>query len=224
MKKKAVVLLSGGIDSTTTLYLAKKRGFRCLCLIFDYGQRHRKEIKAAEEIAQRVGCKYHILKIALPWKGSPLIDKRLKIPKSRFFKNISSGIPSTYVPSRNTIFLSYAASFAESIGAEKIFIGANVIDFSGYPDCRPGYFDSFNRTLEIGTKNKNFTIETPLVNKSKAVIIKLGKKLKAPLNLTWSCYEGRRRPCGVCDSCKIRSKGFKEARMEDLSLRKGRDG
>lgn len=215
MKKKAIVLLSGGLDSAATLYLAKSRGFECFCLIFDYGQRHGKEVKLARGIAKLADCKYKVLKIDLPWKGSSLIDKTLKVPQKRSFKNIFSGIPSTYVPSRNTIFLSYAASFAESIGAKKVFIGANAIDFSGYPDCRPGYFRQFNKTIKIGTKSKNITVAAPLINKTKSQIIILGSTFGIPFKMTWSCYSGRRRPCGNCDSCRIRAKGFKEAGIKD---------
>jgi len=215
MNKKAVVLLSGGLDSATTLYLAKSRGFNCNCLIFNYGQRHVKEIEQARKIARLTGCKYKVLKIALPWKGSSLIDTRLRVPEKRSLKNISSGIPSTYVPARNTIFLSFAASFAESIGAGRIFIGANAIDFSGYPDCSPAYFREFSKVIKKGTKAKDIKIETPLVNKTKSQIIKLAGKIGVPLRLTWSCYKGRKKPCGTCDSCRLRARGFKEAGVED---------
>ena len=215
MKKKAVVLLSGGIDSAATLYYAKKRGFRCFCLTFDYGQRHKKEINSARRIANAAGSEYKVLKINLPWKGSSLIDKKRRIPGRRSLGTMSREIPSTYVPSRNTIFISYAASFAESINARKIFIGANAVDFSGYPDCRPLYFRNFNRTLKAGTKKKNISIETPLINKKKSEIITLAKSLHVPLELSWSCYEGKGNPCGLCDSCRIRSQAFRKAGFLD---------
>jgi len=202
--KRAIVLLSGGIDSTTTLYLAKKQSYKCSALIFDYGQRHKKEIRAAVEVAKRAKVAYRVIRISLPWKGSSLLDIKKKIPINRKFK----GIPSTYVPARNTIFLSFALSYAEATDAEAIFIGAHALDFSGYPDCRPEYFKSFQRVVEKGTKKKNIKILTPLINMTKAEIIRLGIKLGAPLDLTWSCYKGGKRPCGVCDSCRLREKGF----------------
>lgn len=201
---KAIVLLSGGIDSTTTLYLAKKQGYKCFALIFDYGQRHKKELKSAVAVAKRAKIPYHIIKIELPWKGSSLLDKKMKIPTRQKMK----GIPSTYVPARNTIFLSFALSFAEAIGAKVIFIGANAIDFSGYPDCRPDFYKAFQKVIKKGTKSQKIKVLTPLINMTKAQIIKLGVKLKAPLELTWSCYKGGKKPCGVCDSCKLRQKGF----------------
>src|SRR3989338_4294147 len=141
--KKAVVLLSGGLDSAATLYFAKKQGYKCFCLIFDYGQRHKKEINAAKKIAQVANCKSKIIKIKLPWKGSALLDKKINIPvgiKVSKYQSIKE-IPSTYVPARNIIFLSFALSYAEAIGADAIFIGANSIDYSGYPDCRPEFYD-----------------------------------------------------------------------------------
>lgn len=201
---KAVVLLSGGIDSTTTLYYAKSKGYQCFALIFDYGQRHRREIRSAVAVAKRAKIPYQILKIKLPWKGSSLLDKKLKVPVRRKL----SGIPSTYVPARNTIFLSFALSYAEAIGAKAIFIGANAIDFSGYPDCRPAFYRSFRKVAQTGTKAQKIKILTPLINMTKAQIIRLGRKLKAPLDITWSCYKGGRKPCGVCDSCRLRQKGF----------------
>jgi 7-cyano-7-deazaguanine synthase len=201
---KAIVLLSGGIDSTTTLYYAKSKGYKCFALIFDYGQRHKREIRSAVAVAKRAKVPYQIIKISLPWKGSSLLDKKLKLPKGKKLK----GIPSTYVPARNTIFLSFALSYAEAIGAKMIFIGANAIDFSGYPDCRPDYYKAFQKVTEKGTKARKIKIMTPLINMTKAQIIRLGRKLKAPLDLTWSCYAGGSKPCGVCDSCRLRQKGF----------------
>lgn len=210
MSKKCIVLLSGGIDSTTTLFLAKKHGYTCFALIFDYGQRHKKEIKSAIRIAKLAKVPYQVLKIKLPWKGSSLLDAGAQIPAKRSLKEIGKGIPSTYVPGRNTIFRSFAVSYAEAIGARAIFIGANVIDFSGYPDCRPGYYRAFQKVIITGTRAKKIRIITPLINMRKSQIIKLGLKIGAPLDLTWSCYKGGKEPCGVCDSCRLRKKGFRE--------------
>jgi 7-cyano-7-deazaguanine synthase len=205
-KKKAVILLSGGIDSTTALYHAKNEGYQCYALIFDYGQRHQREIESALAVAKRAKIPYQILKIKLPWKGSSLLDKSKKIPVRRS----GSVIPSTYVPARNTIFLSFALSYAEAIGARAVFIGANAIDFSGYPDCRPAFYNAYRKVAREGTKAKKIKIFTPLIRMTKAQIIRWGKKLGAPLDLTWSCYQGGKKPCGICDSCRLREKGFSE--------------
>jgi 7-cyano-7-deazaguanine synthase len=208
MQKKAVILLSGGLDSTTTLYYAKNKGYKCFALIFDYGQRHKRELKSAVAVAKRAKISYQIIKINLPWKGSALLDKKIKVPAGRSLKEISHGIPSTYVPARNTIFLSFALSYAEAIGAKAIFIGANAVDFSGYPDCRPDFYRAFGKVIKEGTKAKNIKIFTPLINLTKAQIINLGLKLGAPLDATWSCYAGGEKPCGVCDACRLRDAGF----------------
>jgi len=216
--KRAVVLLSGGLDSATTLYLAKKQGFKCHCLIFDYGQRHRREIKAAKVIAQSANCEYRILKIKLPWGGSSLLDNNLKVTRSPGHK-VTSNIPSTYVPGRNIIFLSFALSYAEAIKAGAIFIGAHSQDYSGYPDCRPEFYRAFSKVIATGTKSgvqkRKIQIKTPLIRKTKAQIIHLGKNLGVPFALTWSCYRGGKRPCGICDSCYFRVKGFREAGIRD---------
>jgi 7-cyano-7-deazaguanine synthase len=219
--KKAVVLLSGGLDSATTLYLAKKEGFKCHCLIFDYGQRHRREIKAAKAIAQIANCKSQVIKIALPWKGSSLLDKNIKILTGNRLSGypVIRRIPNTYVPGRNIIFLSFALSYAEAIKAGAIFIGANAVDFSGYPDCRPEFYRAFSKVIATGTKSgaekRKIQIKTPLIRKTKAQIIRLGKNLGVPFALTWSCYGGGKRPCGICDSCYFRAKGFREAGIRD---------
>ena len=201
---RAVVLLSGGLDSTTTLYLAKNQGYKCYALIFDYGQRHIRELRSAVAVAQRAKVPCQLIKIKLPWKGSSLLDKSKKLPVK-----LSRNIPSTYVPARNTIFLSFALSYAEAIGAKAIFIGANAIDFSGYPDCRPDFYRAFQQVISKGTKAKRIKVLTPLIKMSKAQIIRLGLKLGAPLGLTWSCYKGGAKPCGACDSCRLRARGFK---------------
>lgn len=215
--KKAVVLLSGGLDSTTTLFYVKKNGFKPHCLIFDYGQRHRREIHSAITIAKKARCEYKVVNIEFPWRGSALLDRKISIPKK-----LKPGIPITYVPARNTIFLSFALSCAEAIGAKDIFIGANAIDFSGYPDCRPNYYKVFNKLSKLATKagieEKPIKISAPLINKSKKEIILLAKKLGVPLELTWSCYRGAKVPCGVCDSCRLRQKGFLKAHIKDPLL------
>lgn len=219
--KRAVVLLSGGLDSTTTLYLAKEKGYQCLCLIFDYGQRHKREIDSAKRIAQTANCSWQIIKINLPWKGSALLDKKIKIPFKR--KNEITrqreNIPSTYVPGRNIIFLSFGLSFAEAIKAQAIFIGAHGQDYSGYPDCRPRFFSAFRKVINSGTKagveGRAIKISTPLIDKTKAQIIRLAKRLGVPFGLTWSCYYGGKLPCGHCDSCLFRAKGFREAGLFD---------
>lgn len=217
---KAVVLLSGGLDSAATLYLARKQGYKCFCLIFDYGQRHKKEIESARKIARRARCACRILKINLPWKGSALLDKKIKLPVNGYRLPVT--IPSTYVPGRNIIFLSFALSFAEAIGAGSIFIGAHTQDYSGYPDCRPEFYRAFKQVILTGTKagveKKGIKIRTPLISKTKAGIIRLAKRLGVPVGLTWSCYRGGRFPCGRCDSCHYRAKGFKAAGIKDPLL------
>jgi len=227
--KRAVILSSGGLDSATTLYLAKKEGFKCHCLIFDYGQRHRREIESAKKIAKAANCPTRIIKIKLPWKGSGLLDKKIKLPITPACRTgrdyrLPITIPSTYVPGRNIIFLSFALSYAEAIKAEAIFIGANAVDFSGYPDCRPEFYGAFSKVIATGTKagveKRKIQIKTPLIRKTKAQIIRLGKRLGVPFALTWSCYRGGKRPCGICDSCYFRMKGFREAGLIDPLLSK----
>lgn len=219
---KAVVLLSGGLDSTTCLYWAVNKGYVCHCLIFDYEQRHKREIKQAIKIAKATQSSYHIVKISLPWEGSSLLDKSLSIPQSSVTRHPSPVIPSTYVPARNTIFLSFALSYAEAIEARAIVIGANALDYSGYPDCRPEYFKVISRlsrlATKIGTEGKSISILTPLLHKTKAQIIKLGIKLKVSYELTWSCYKGGAKPCGKCASCLLRAKGFREAKIADPAI------
>ncbi len=212
---KAVILLSGGIDSSTTLFLAKEKGYECYPLVFDYNQRHRKEVECANKICEAAGCKPTLMRIRFPWRGSALIDKAEALPSNRSLNEMKKEIPSTYVPSRNTIFLSFALSFAETIGAYKIFIGANSIDFSGYPDCRPTFLRAFESVARSGTKmslgGRQISIESPLLLKKKSQIIREGIRLNVPHRHTWSCYDGKSNPCGVCDACIIRKKGFEEA-------------
>ena len=218
--KKAIVLLSGGLDSATTLYIARDSGFKPFCMIFDYGQRHAREIKSARRLAQTCGCDSKIVRIKLPWGGSALTSRNIAVPAGRDIKKITrGGIPITYVPARNTIFLSFALSWAEAIKAQAIFIGANALDFSGYPDCRPEFYRAFSNLIRVGTKagaeGKIIKILTPLINKGKGEIIKIGMKLGVPYELTWSCYKGGKTPCRKCDSCLLRAKGFREAGVED---------
>ncbi|MCF7916719.1 MAG: 7-cyano-7-deazaguanine synthase QueC [Candidatus Omnitrophica bacterium] len=211
--KKAIVLLSGGIDSATTLWLAKEENLLPKALIFNYGQRHQQEIDFAKRIAKQAKVSYEIVKIQIPWSQSSLTNRSKKIPK-KFSKNI----PSTYVPGRNIIFLSYAVSFAESIKAKSIFIGAHTQDYSGYPDCRKEFLKSFNQAINLGIANKKIKIHYPLINKDKKEIIKLGLKLKVPFEHTWSCYQGRKQPCKECDSCRFRINAFAELGLVDPLL------
>ena len=213
------MLLSGGLDSATALYYAGKLGYKISCLVFDYGQRHAKEVFAARRIARAAGCGYTVLSISLPWKGSSLLDKKQTIPAGKDTREI----PSTYVPARNIIFLSYALSFAEAIKAEAVFIGANAVDYSGYPDCRPQFYRAFEKVIASGTKagveKKTIKVITPLIDLTKARIITLGTALGVPYGLTWSCYRGGKTPCGACDSCRLRAKGFFQAGIVDPAIK-----
>lgn len=217
MPNRAVVLLSGGLDSAVALYFARDKGFDCRCLAFDYGQRHRRELESARKISRASKCPLEIIKISLPWGGSALLNKKVGLP---YIHHPSPGeIPSTYVPARNIIFLSFALSFAEAIGAKAVFIGAHAQDYSGYPDCRPEFYAAFKKAAAAGTKaglgREGIAIMAPLIHKSKAQIIRLGDKLGVPFELTWSCYQGGKRPCNKCESCYFRSKGFREAGIEE---------
>jgi 7-cyano-7-deazaguanine synthase len=219
--RKAVVLLSGGIDSTTTLAIAAKEGFEPCTMSFRYGQRHAWELEAAERISARFGVERRIVvDIDLRvFRGSALTDT-IDVPKHRAEVNTGS-IPVTYVPARNTIFLSYALGWAESMGAHDIFIGANAVDYSGYPDCRPDYIEAFERLANLATREgregRPFRIHAPLITFSKADIIRTGISLGIDYALTRSCYDpdGGEYACGACDSCIIRRKGFLEAGVPD---------
>lgn len=220
MKKKAVVLLSGGLDSATCLYWAKAQGFDVVAFAVQYGQRHARERASAQKLALAAGVRLVELKISLPWlKVSALVDPAARLPDVPVERISRNGIPSTYVPARNAIFLALAASLAEAEGADRIVIGANAIDYSGYPDCRPEFTRAFEEMLSIGTRagaeGRRIAIEAPLIRLDKCEIIKLAGKLGVPIERTWSCYLGGKKPCGRCDSCKLRAKGFVEAGIED---------
>ena len=218
-KPKAVVLVSGGLDSTTCLAIARRQGFELYALTLSYGQRHKVEIQAARKAAKAYRVKKHLeLEVPLTaFGGSALTDAKIRVPKSRSLKEMGKGIPSTYVPARNTVFLSLALAWAEVLGAEHLFIGVNALDYSGYPDCRPEFIRAFEKLAKLATKKGvggkwKLKIHTPLIRMSKAQIIKTGLKLGVDYGLTHSCYDPKRngRPCGRCDSCRLREKGFRE--------------
>lgn len=222
--KKAVVLLSGGIDSTTTLAIARNEGFECFALTFRYGQRHAREIAAAQKIARLVEAAEHRILSIEPGVlgGSALTDRRIKVPKARSKPPATTKIPVTYVPARNTIFLSYALAWAEVLGCFDIFIGANAVDYSGYPDCRGEFIRAFEKMANLATAaavegSGAFVIHTPVIGMTKAQIILRGRQLGVDFSLTHSCYDpdGEGLACGRCDSCRIRLKGFAEAGLED---------
>ena len=220
--KSAVVLLSGGIDSTTTLAIAITGGYEAYALSFDYGQRHRIETQAARRAADSLGAKKHrIAKIDLRVFGGSALTGDIDVPKQRSETEIANGIPVTYVPARNTIFLAYALGWAEVIQAADIFLGVNAIDYSGYPDCRPEFIEAFQTVANVGTKagveGGRFQIHTPLIKFSKAEIIRKAVELGVDLSLTHSCYDPSPDglACGECDSCLLRLKGFREAGIQD---------
>ena len=220
--KRAVVLLSGGIDSTTTLAIAIAEGYEAHALSFDYGQRHRIEMAAAKRVADSLGAKEHrIAKIDLRVFGGSALTDDVDVPKKRSEMEIAHDIPVTYVPARNTIFLSYALAWAEVIPVGDIFLGVNAIDYSGYPDCRPEFIEAFENVANLATKagveGRGFHIHTPLIRFSKADIIRKATELGVDLSLTHSCYDPTPEglACGECDSCLLRLKGFREARLED---------
>jgi 7-cyano-7-deazaguanine synthase len=221
--KKAVVLLSGGIDSTTTLAIAQSEGFEASALSFRYGQRHELEIAHAREVAARMKVSKHlILDIDLRSIGASALTDDIEVPKGRSSEDMSAGIPVTYVPARNTIFLSFAIGFAEVIGSSDVFIGVNALDYSGYPDCRPEYIEAFERMANLATRagvqgRGRMKIHTPLIELSKAEIIKRGLALGVDYSLTHSCYDPPAAgiACGLCDSCLLRLKGFREAGATD---------
>jgi 7-cyano-7-deazaguanine synthase len=231
LMKRAVVLLSGGLDSTITLAMAAAEGYDIYALSLDYGQRHEKELACAKKVADHYNVREHkVLYIDLPQiGGSALTDLRMAVPQKRGPTQIGDDIPITYVPARNMIMLSFAVAYAEVVGADAVFIGANALDYSGYPDCRPEFLKAFQDVARLGTKRgvegRPVEIIYPLVSMTKAEIVKEGTRLNAPLHLTWSCYQGLEKACGRCDSCTLRLKGFREAGIEDpLEYAEGEDG
>jgi 7-cyano-7-deazaguanine synthase len=220
--KRAVILLSGGIDSATTMAIAIRQGYEPYCLSFDYGQRHQIETEAARRVANSLGAKEHrMAKIDLRIFGGSALTDDIAVPKKRSETEISRAIPVTYVPARNTIFLAYALAWAEVIPANDIFLGVNAIDYSGYPDCRPEFIEAFENLANLATKagieDRRFQIHTPLIKLSKANIIHKAVELGVDLSLTHSCYDPTPEglACGECDSCLLRLKGFREAGMTD---------
>jgi len=217
-EQKAVVLLSGGLDSATCMAIAKSQGYQCFGLSFDYGQRHRSELDFAEKAAGIAGLEeYKVIPIDMRGiGGSALTDASIDVPEEE-----TEGIPVTYVPARNTVFLSYALAWAEVLAADAIFIGVNALDYSGYPDCRPEFISAFQAMANMATKQavegRHIAIETPLIDKTKAEIITIGAQLGVDYSQTVSCYQAddQGRACGLCDSCRLRKKGFADAGLDD---------
>lgn len=214
--------MSGGLDSAVALYLARSRGFEVYALSFDYGQRHNREVQAAMAIAEKAGVAAHqtiTLKLD-QWGGSSLTDQSMELENGDVTR---TDIPITYVPARNMVFLSVAASYAEAIGARDIFIGVSEVDYSGYVDCREEFIEAMETAINKGTvmgaeKNLPISLHAPFIHKTKAEEIELGQKLEVPFELTWSCYRGGDKPCGTCDSCLLRAKAFEEAGVRDKAL------
>jgi len=213
MSKKAIVLLSGGLDSATSAAIALKEGYDTIALSFRYGQKHAKELETAQKLAPKLGIsKHYIIDVNLSlWGGSSLTDTNLSIPQDGVKPN---QIPSTYVPGRNTVFIAIALSLAEAIQAEAIYLGINAVDYSGYPDCRPEYLYAFqqlaNLSSKVGIEGNPPQLIAPLVTMSKVQIVKKALELNVPINETWSCYQGGEVPCGVCDSCRIRDEAISQ--------------
>ncbi len=230
-KKKAVVLLSGGLDSATTLAIARQQGFKCYALTCVYGQRHSIEVEYAQKVAQALGVSSHkkmSIDLSL-FGGSALTDPDLDVPKDRSEDVMSEKIPITYVPARNTVFLSLALAWAEALGAYDLFLGVNAMDYSGYPDCRPAFIEAFERTANLATAaavegKGRFRIHTPIIAMTKSQIIQTGTELGLDYGLTHSCYDpdDQGRSCGHCDSCRLRLKGFEQAGLIDPALYQGR--
>jgi 7-cyano-7-deazaguanine synthase len=210
--KKALIILSGGLDSATCLALAKSNGYDCTAITFDYGQRLIQEIDCAKKLCEIYSTKFELIKLPIGnFKSSSLTDLTKEIP----LDYNEDEVPTTYVPARNTVFLSIALAYAEANNIFDIFIGVNVIDYSGYPDCRPQYYEAYNELIKQGTKDGDIKVETPVIMMKKEEIVKLAMKHKAPLDVTWSCYARADKACGECDSCLLRMKGFKELGLSD---------
>lgn len=221
----AIALLSGGLDSATAAALAVEAGQRVIGLSFDYGQRHRRELEAAACVAQRLGlAEHHTISVNLAaWGGSALTDSSIAVPSEGVQSDV---IPSTYVPGRNTVFIAIGLSLAEARGAERLVLGVNAVDYSGYPDCRPDYLEAFQRLADLASKagreGHGSLLWAPLVQWSKTKIVQEALRLGVPIEDTWSCYSGGSEPCGVCDSCRIRDAALIEAGRPDLASRVGR--
>ncbi len=219
--KRAVCLLSGGLDSSTCLAIAQNEAYECYALSFDYGQRHRHELEAAARVANVYGAVHRTLHFDLRQFGGSALTAAIDVPKHRSVAEMAAGIPVTYVPARNTIFLSFALAWAETLGSQDIFLGVNALDYSGYPDCRPEYVEAFTKLANLSTKagveGARMTIHTPLIALTKAGIVRLGASLGVDFALTHSCYDpdATGKPCGQCDSCLLRLKGFAEAGLAD---------
>jgi len=221
--EKAVCLLSGGLDSATCLALARRDGYQCYALSFDYGQRHKIELEAAARVARALGAERHMMaRIGLDAFGGSALTSAIDVPKGRSAGEMGEGIPVTYVPARNTIFLSFALAWAEVLESSHIFIGVNALDYSGYPDCRPEFIEAYERMANLATKagvegRTRVRIHTPLLHLTKAGIVKLGRELGLDFGLTFSCYDPGvdGLACGQCDACLLRRKGFDEAGIED---------
>ncbi|HAM34297.1 MAG TPA: 7-cyano-7-deazaguanine synthase QueC [Elusimicrobia bacterium] len=223
MARKAVVLLSGGLDSATALYWAKSQGYEVTALTVRYGQRHVREIAAARAISRRAGVSRMEVSLSLPWlKSSSLVDRKQELPAQAPGRIGKGPIPTTYVPGRNTVFLSLAVSLADAQGARAVVIGSNCQDYSGYPDCRPDFTRAFGTVARLGTRRgaqgRPICVLAPLERLDKKGIVRLAARLHVPLELTWSCYRGGLRPCGRCDSCLLRARGFKAAGRADPAL------
>lgn len=220
---KAVVLLSGGLDSTTALAVARHEGYAPYALSFRYGQRHAHELRAAADVARHLGALAHVVfDVNIGQFGGSALTADIAVPKGRDTGDMEKQIPVTYVPARNTVFLSIALAWAETLGSNDIFIGVNALDYSGYPDCRPEYIEAFERMANLATKagvgeGRRLKIHTPLIELTKAQIVSLGERLAVPFGLTSTCYDPGvgGRPCGRCDACLLRMKGFREAGKED---------
>jgi len=222
-RPKAICLVSGGLDSSTALAWARREGFDCYALSFDYGQRHRIELEAARRVAKALGAVEHrVVSIDLAQFGGSALTADIPLPKRRSLEEMGAGIPVTYVPARNTIFLAVALGWAEVLGAADLVIGVNALDYSGYPDCRPEFIEAFERLANLATKagvegRLRLKVHTPLIHLTKAGIVRLAAELGVDFRLTHSCYDPRPdgRPCGACDSCLLRRKGFAEAGLAD---------
>ncbi len=226
MNAKAVVLLSGGLDSATTAAIAIADGYEIIAISFRYGQRHERELVAATQIAKALGIKEHyIVDVNLsPWGGSALTDESIAVPQEGIKPDV---IPATYVPGRNTVFIAIALSLAEAKGAEAIYLGINAVDYSGYPDCRPEYLETYqqlaNLSSKVGIEGKAPRLVAPLVQDSKVEIVRSALRLGIPIQDTWSCYQGGDDPCGLCDSCRIRDRALIEAGNPELATSIGRE-